>query len=338
MVSLTGTSTSQKFEHREASATAAIFGGTGKVRFEEIAVPEPAPDEVRFRVEGCGVCASSLPVWEGREWFEYPRRPGEPGHEAWGTIDAIGENVVNWQPGDRVACLSYHAFATHDVASQDAVVSLSELPGDLPFPGEPLACALNIFHRARIAPGETVAVVGVGFLGALLIQFARRNGANVLAVSRRPFARSVAEKCGAEAVFSMERPEITIGDIQTRTEGRGCSCVIEATGYQHSLDLASELVAERGRLVVAGFHQDGPRTVNMQSWNWRGIDVINAHERDPAVYAAGMRLAVTEVQQDGCDLTPLLTHELPFEELSNAFELARSRPDGFLKAYVTMSP
>src|SRR5205085_8191991 len=65
-------------------------------------------------------------------------------------------------------------------------------------------------------------------------------------------------------------------------------CVIECAGTQAALDRASELVAERGRLVVAGYHQDGLRTVDMQSWNWRGIDVVNAHERDPLVYVDAM--------------------------------------------------
>ena len=58
-----------------------------------------------------------------------------------------------------------------------------------------LACALNVFRRSGVEPGQTVAVVGVGFLGALLVQLARAAGARVLALSRRPFALQVAEQC-----------------------------------------------------------------------------------------------------------------------------------------------
>src|SRR4051812_2602002 len=57
----------------------------------DTARPEPKAGEVRIRLEGSGVCASSLPVWEGREWFEYPREAGSPGHEGWGIVDATGE-------------------------------------------------------------------------------------------------------------------------------------------------------------------------------------------------------------------------------------------------------
>ena len=75
--------------------------------------------------------------------------------------------------------------------------------------------------------------------------------------------------------------------VKELTGGAFCDRVIEAVGKQWPLDLAAELTRERGRLIVAGYHQDGPRQVNMQLWNWRGLDVINAHERDPEVYMRG---------------------------------------------------
>ncbi|MFC7608265.1 MDR/zinc-dependent alcohol dehydrogenase-like family protein [Teichococcus aestuarii] len=99
---------------------------------------------------------------------------------------------------------------------------------------------------------------------------------------------------------------------------------------------AGELTAERGRLVVAGYHQDGPRQVNMWLWNWRGIDVINAHERDPEIYMAGMREALEAVASGRLDPAPLYTHRFPLDRLAEALDATRDRPDGFLKAVVTM--
>jgi threonine dehydrogenase-like Zn-dependent dehydrogenase len=72
----------------------------------------------------------------------------------------------------------------------------------------------------------------------------------------------------------------------------------------------------------------------MQLWNWRGIDVINAHERDPRVYLDGMRAAVAAVESGVLDPTPLCTHTVPLERFGDAMELMRTRPDGFLKALV----
>ncbi|MFP3941986.1 MAG: L-iditol 2-dehydrogenase, partial [Thermoanaerobaculia bacterium] len=71
-----------------------------------------------------------------------------------------------------------------------------------------------------------------------------------------------------------------------------------------------------------------------QAWNWKGLDVINAHERDPAVYARGMREAASAVASGRLDPGPLLTHRLPLEDLPAALEMVAERPDGFLKAWV----
>jgi threonine dehydrogenase-like Zn-dependent dehydrogenase len=129
-----------------------------------------------------------------------------------------------------------------------------------------------------------------------------------------------------------------LGDVtevrrDTRVDGE-FDVVVEAAGTQGALDIASRLVAQGGRLVVAGFHQDGPRTVDMQSWNWRRIDVINAHERDPKAYVEGLREAVLLACEGILDVGALVTHRLPLSRLGDAFELARTRPDGFLKAVV----
>ncbi len=111
--------------------------------------------------------------------------------------------------------------------------------------------------------------------------------------------------------------------------------VIEAAGTQEALDTASRLVAAGGRLVVAGFHQDGPRVVDLQSWNWRGIDVVNAHERDPAVVVAGMREAA-RLAAAGDARRRVARHApaSPLDEVEAAFAAAATRPQGFLKAVV----
>src|SRR5262249_51584399 len=165
-----------------------------------------------------------------------------------------------------------------------------------------------VSRRASLAPGENVAIVGVGFLGALLTQLAARAGARVIAISRRPFALDVARMMGAAETIALDDHRRVIEEVVDLTQGECCDLVIEATGEQWPLDLATELTRERGRLVVAGYHQGGPRQVNMQLWNWRGLDVINAHERVPRVYVSGMREAVDAVAHGRLDPAPLYTH------------------------------
>lgn len=310
----------------------------GQVKLIETAIPTPGATELLVKVEGCGVCGSNLPLWQGREWFTYPLPPGNPGHEAWGRVVTLDqENRNGLAIGDRVAMLSYNGFAEYDVAAADAVV---KLPADLagrPFPGEPLACAFNVFARSNITAGQKVAIVGIGFLGAVLTALAVKAGAEVIAISRRGFALDIARVYGAAHTIPLHEHWQIIEAVKQLTGDAGCDCVIEAVGQQWPLDLAAELTRIRGRLVIAGYHQDGPRQVNMQQWNWRGLDVINAHEREPAVYRAGMQAAVDAVASHRIDPTPLYTHYFDLDELGDALTMLEQRPEGFLKALITFS-
>ena len=315
---------------------ACVITAPGRAAVQTLALPEPGPGQVLLRLDGSGVCASSLPLWEGREWFDYPQPAGAPGHEGWGRIAALGPGVTGLAPGDRVAALTYRAHAEYDLAAADAVVRLPAQLAGAAVPGEPLGCACNIFKRSQIEAGQTVAIVGIGFLGALLTQLASHAGARVIALSRRPFALEVARRCGAAQTIALDDHHKILEAVKALTGGRWCERVIEATGLQWPLDLAGEMTAERGRLVIAGYHQDGLRQVNMQLWNWRGIDVVNAHERDPRAYIEGMRTAVGLMVEGVLDPAPLYTHTLPLDRLGEALELTRTRPDGFMKALVTV--
>ncbi|CAI8925474.1 MDR/zinc-dependent alcohol dehydrogenase-like family protein [Methylocaldum szegediense] len=313
---------------------AAVFNGPRDIRVTLVTVPPPGPGQVRVKLEGCGVCASNLPVWEGRPWFDYPFPPGAPGHEGWGRVEAVGEDVDYPAIGTRVAILSDRAYAQYELVDRHAAIPLPPALDGWFFPGEPLACAMNVFQRSGIRPGETVAVVGVGFMGALLVGLATAAGARVVALSRRPYSLDIARRQGAAETLDVGNFQAALDRVKALTDGAGCDCVIEAAGEQCTLDLASELTRVRGRLVIAGYHQDGSRTVNMQLWNWRGLDVINAHERDPKRYAEGLYAAIEAASTGRFDPSPLLTHRFSLTELPRAFDLMGSRPEGFLKAVV----
>jgi threonine dehydrogenase-like Zn-dependent dehydrogenase len=315
---------------------AVVVTGAGQLEVERVDIPEPGRGQVRIRLEGCGVCASNLGPWAGPEWMKFPTEPGGLGHEGWGMVDGLGEDVSGLSIGDRVAALSYHAYADYDVADAGAVVRLPDALVGQPFPGEPLGCAINIFRRAGIFAGQTIAIVGVGFLGALLTHLASKAGARVIAISRRRFSLEIARRMGAVETIAMDDHWQIIARVRELTGGQLCDVVIEAAGKQWPLDLAAELTRERGRLVIAGYHQDGPRQINMQLWNWRGLDVINAHERDPAIYADGIREAAAAVANGRLDPGPLYTHRYPLSRLDEALNATRDRPDGFIKALVVM--
>lgn len=314
---------------------AAVVTGPETIAIQAAEVPSPGPGEVRIRLEGCGVCASNVTPWEGPDWMTFPTEPGGMGHEGWGTVDALGDGVAGLAVGDRVAALSFKSFAEYDLATAEAVVKLPPELDRQPFPGEPLGCAFNIFRRSDVRAGQSVAIVGIGFLGAILTRLASEAGARVIAISRRESSLELARAYGAAETIAMDDHWRILETVRGLTGGRGCERVIEAVGKQWPLDLAGELVAEGGRLIVAGYHQDGPRQVNMQMWNWKGIDVVNAHERDPQVALQGVRDAVEAVASGRLDPAPLYTHRYPLAALGEALAATRDKPDGFVKALVT---
>jgi threonine dehydrogenase-like Zn-dependent dehydrogenase len=316
---------------------AAILSAPGQIDLADAPLPEPAAGEVRLRLEGCGVCASNLEPWQGLEWMTYPGEAGGLGHEGWGVVDALGDGVEGLAPGDRVAALSTRSFADYDVAAADMVAKLPAALDGHPFPGEPLGCAFNIFRRSDVQPGQTVAIVGIGFLGAVLTRLCTAAGARVIAISRRRESLDLARHYGAAETIAMHDHYEIIDRVKALTGEAMCERVIEAVGKQWPLDLAGELVAFGGRLVIAGYHQDGPRQVSMQMWNWKGIDVANAHERDPAVQMRGLREAIEWVADGRLDPTPLYSHLYPLERLGEALNATRDKPQGFVKALVMLS-
>jgi threonine dehydrogenase-like Zn-dependent dehydrogenase len=311
-----------------------VLTGAGKLTIAEVPVPEPRLGQVRIRLEGCGVCASNLTPWEGPDWMQFPTEPGALGHEGWGVVDALGEGVSTAQVGDRVGFLSSKAYAEYDIAEASQLVKLPEALKDVDLPLEPFGCAMNIFRRSDIREGQTVAIVGIGFLGAILVSLATNAGARVLAISRRQESLDLARLMGPIHPILMHDHWQIIERARELTGGAFCDRVIEAVGKQWPLDLAAELTAEGGRLIIAGYHQDGPRQVNMQLWNWRGLDVVNAHERDPNASLVGMREAVEAIESGLIDPKMLITHRYPLDRLDEALNAARDRPANFVKAVV----
>ena len=311
---------------------AAAISAPGEISIVKTQIPEPNRNQLLVHIEGCGVCASNIPPWEGKPWFAYPMAPGALGHEAWGTVEDVGSAVRGFTQGDRVAILSNNAYADYDVCDLSSAVALPAGLDETAFPGEPLGCAMNIFQRSNIGKEHTVAIVGVGFLGALLTQLASATGARVIALSRRGFALSIAKEMGATGTARLDHHAIET--VRCLTSDRLCDIVIECTGKQSPLDIAGEITRERGRLVIAGYHQDGHRQINMQLWNWRGLDVINAHERNPRVCADGIRKAIRAVEAGLLNPVPLYTHSFPLERLGDAFNMVAQRPEGFMKALI----
>src|ERR1700722_5455337 len=183
---------------------AAVLVSPRRFELQKFETPKVGSDEVRIRVEYCGICSSNLAPWRGDPRFSYPFPPGAPGHESVGVVGQLGAGVGGVKGGEYVSVLGNRGFAEYEITKARCVVPTPGGRHEPPFLGEPLGCAINIFRRAQIRKDDWVAIVGTGFLGTILLQLCVEVGSKVIAISRRPSALQLAEKMGAHLTLSLE--------------------------------------------------------------------------------------------------------------------------------------
>jgi D-arabinose 1-dehydrogenase-like Zn-dependent alcohol dehydrogenase len=257
----------------------------GNFELVERNIPDPARNQVRIKVEACGICHSDALVKEGY-WpgIQYPRVPG---HEIAGRIDAVGTDVTNWKPGQRVGvgwhgghdftcnacrrgdfinCQNEKITAiSHDGGYQEYMVTPAEavaaIPDDLPAAeAAPLLCAgITVFNALRNSgarAGDLVAVQGIGGLGHLGIQYARQMGFRTFAIGRGKDKEALARKLGATHYV-----DTAAGDPAAELQKFGGANVILATAPDSkSISAVVSGLSSNGTLVVVGASPD-PITV-----------------------------------------------------------------------------
>ena len=195
-------------------------------------------------------------------------------------------------------------------------------------PARPLGCAINVFAAAASRAGQTGRDRRHRLPRALLVQLAVGAGARVIAVFSRPRRR------GARARRRCVRRDDDACGVAESTTAL-CDVVIEAAGVAGAArPRRAPRRASAAGSSIAGYHQDGPRTVDMQLWNWRGIDVVNAHERDPARRPArACEAAAAAVAAGRLDPAPLVhPHASRSTRSARRSSSCAQRPDGFVKA------
>ena len=146
--------------------------GPRQAALVEVDDPSPGRGEVVVRIRSCGVCGSDLNAWQGVPGIQYPLPPGAPGHETLGEVVALGPGVASLCVGDPVTGLMWNGFAELGVARAEDLVVLPPPLASSDLLGEPLACAMNVVRRSAIGAGDRIAVVGFGYLAALVVMLA----------------------------------------------------------------------------------------------------------------------------------------------------------------------
>lgn len=304
-------------------------------RIQERPTPPVGAADVLVKVKACGFCTSELPIWSGDNG-DYPRTIG---HEVAGEVVAVGERVSQFRPGMAVTGLFQAGFAEFAVARQELVTSVPNGIGLAEALGEPLACILSGARRTPVEMGDTVALVGLGFMGLLMLQAVRLKGpAKIIGVDTRPEAREKALRIGADEVMAPDQVPTRLKLTEWSQLGSGCGVDVafETSGTQGGLTLAGQMPHAHGVLSIVGFHQGGPRQVDMELWNWKALQVVNAHERREHYLMDCMRRGLDLIAARKMDMASLVTHRFGLERVDDAFGALLAKPNGFIKATMVL--
>lgn len=304
----------------------------GCSRITEVGIPEPGINDVLIRVRACGLCGSEYLTWKLAE-----NAPLSLGHEVSGEVVNTGAGVTGFRRGDRVTGLFRKGFAEYAVAPSQMVYKFpEELDFNLAALGEPVSCVVSGALRTEVGLGKTVAVIGSGFMGLMMLQLLKLKGAfHLIAIDTRADREGLARRFGADEFLTPEKlpPEYLL--LESGGTG-GVDVVAECTGNEQALGLAVTMLGKHSILSVVGFHQGGSRNVDFQMLNWKAADIVNAHEKRIGFKMQCMETGLKLSAKGKLDLNRLLTHHYNLEHLDQAFRDFAGKPDGYIKGVVTI--
>jgi len=316
------------------------------LRLEELPVPEPARDEVLVHVKATGICGSDVHIaLEGVTPTAFS--PITLGHEPAGVVAGLGTGVTEWAVGERVAvvpivscdecewcgsgrsqlCVSREIIGIHrNGAMAEYLVApaknLVRLPESVPFEVGAIVtdAVATPFHaltaRAQLAPGESIAIVGVGGLGLHAVQLARILGASpVVAVDVRAEQLERARSLGADHSVDA-RHSSSVDMVMELTGGRGVDVAAEFVGLPDTIAAAAQMVKSGGRVVVAGL---GPEPITVQPptvFVRKEIALLGTYGFTKSAVEQLVELVAT----GQLDLAPSVTHMFSLEQAHEAVE------------------
>ncbi|MCE0508908.1 zinc-dependent alcohol dehydrogenase [Microbacterium aurugineum] len=310
------------------SAVVREFASPAQV--EERPLPQPGPGQVLVRLETCGLCHTDIHAMHG-DWPVKPNLPLVPGHEGVGIVEQLGDGVMNRTIGQRVAmpwlghacgecryCIDGRenlceaqfnngyavdgGFSEYMVADSRFATPVPD--GVTPVDAAPLTCAgvttYAAIKNARVTPGETVVIFGIGGLGHLAVQYARLVGAKVIAVDVTDEKLELASELGADHVVNAGEAD-AVAEIR-RLGGADVAVVLAVAPTV--FDQAFSSLNRGGRLVLVSLPAGGELTVPIFDTVLKGISIIGSivgTRQDLtevfALHAAGRTRVVTETRE-----------------------------------------
>jgi len=321
---------------------AAVFHAPDDIRLEILPLRAPGPREVLVRIRACGLCSS-----ETLAWYMRRKAPLVLGHEPVGEVVAAGEEAsagagVALEPGTRVfihhhapclrcrACrrgqyvhcqtwrrtrlvpggLCDHALVPGEIAGADMLALPPEVSDDAGIFVEPLACVIKSLRRARLQPGDRVAVVGLGVMGLLHVLLARR-----LPVERVVGADLLEERLAAARAAGADEA-VPAAEVREATEG-GADVVFVTPASLQAVRLGYECVAPGGRLVIfSPLPPEEHWPLPLHDLFFREVEVVPTYSAGPE----DTREALSAIA-GGLPVESLISHRLGLDQVAEGYRL-----------------
>jgi L-iditol 2-dehydrogenase len=330
------------------------------LRVEEAPVPRPGPGEALLRVAAVGVCGSDLHYYrEGAIGDQIVERPLIMGHEFSAVVEELPEPVAGLKVGDLVAvepgrncghcefcgigdpnfCLNLRFCGSPGV--DGALTEFLTYPTRLLFPLpptlsaeegvllEPLGVAIHSVDLANFRVAPTVAVVGCGPIGLLIVQVARLAGARwIVATDPLAYRRQAALRYGADLVLDPQAEDV-VAAVNEATQGRGVDVAFEAAGGVDTPQQAVELARQGGHVMLVGIPPEDKLPLVPSNARRKGL-TLRFVRRMKHTYPRALALA----GQGRLELRSMITHSFPLEKIAEALELVDAYADGVIKAVV----
>jgi len=302
-------------------------------RIDDVKLSDPGENECLINIKACGVCHSEIHQWDHKiEELEYPRYIG---HEVAGIILKVGENVKNFKLGDKVAAWADgKGYSEEIIVKEDTLEKISDgISFELAL-SEPIACTTNAVMKSNIQLGDTIALVGMGFMGLILLQELKLVGAKkIIAIDIREEMLNLSQELGADLVLNPLKDDIKAA-INEITGNKGVDVSFEVGGVESTLNLAADICRMEGKLVIVGYHPGARKINDLGYWNWMAFDIINAHFRDIKTILKGSRIGMELLNSGKIKMDKLITHRFKLDEIEAAFTAAKDKPKGFVKAVI----
>lgn len=334
---------------------AAILYGVNEFEVRNVPQPEPPQDGLILRVETCGVCGSDL-----RRWKEGPYPGAEgliAGHEIAGMVEAVGPEVSDYAPGDRLAiapdvhcgrcyycqhglfnlCEDLHligitpgysgGFAEKMVLTGEILTHgiVHPIPDGMPYAhaslAEPASSVLAAHAKASTSLADTVLIIGSGPIGCLHIVVAKSRGARVILSEPSAIRRGMAEQFSPDLILNPSQEDV-VARVKEWTGGLGADIAVCANPVAETQTRAVEAVRKGGRVILfGGLPKSNPMTsLNGNLIHYGEVMVVGSFSYHPVMHQQALDL----INRQGIPAHALITHTYPLEQINMAFQMASS--------------